>query len=596
MTWHYIVVGVSVLLLTGLLWKEFRRSNRGRLIGRVLASTLAVIALACMVLPVSYSTNKPGKPGQDILLLTEGFLPDSLSAFQHLKRYTTDSTVIQNHDTTTIEFIPDLAYFVHTHPAIRQIHVLGYGLHPWELESLENYAVAFHPAPAPAGISFISWPQPIQSGDPLPVQGRYNNTSSQKVKLILNGLQTNLDSATLPANQESTFTLSTVPKHVGKAIYTLFAIAEKDTLATEKIPVFTQPQQKLKILLLTSAPDFENKFLKTWLYENQYALASRSTISKNKFSTEYLNMDPVPLARLTHDLLDSFDVLIADQTLLGTLRNSEVQALQTHIEQGLGLIIRASEPNATSPFDRNFSFIQQPVAQSQKSFNLRLLNNTEKAGPIAAVQALYLNQKPGDQPIVKDDQGRILASSQLAGAGKVLVTSLFNTYTLLLEGNTNDYAALWSMVISEAARKTYRQESWALQPAFPRVSQPVSVLLDTKAAQPTLYTPDGKVYLQQNYWLPFRWQGTFWSEKTGWQRMAQHQDRPFDFFVYHKNDWKGLDAYEKITATRQFARQTNTWKKEPVTEEKVSAQIPKLYFYLIFLVVTAFLWWESKLL
>jgi len=50
----YIEGGVCVLLLVFLLWKESRRPDRSRLPGRVVATVLAVVALAGLVLPLHY--------------------------------------------------------------------------------------------------------------------------------------------------------------------------------------------------------------------------------------------------------------------------------------------------------------------------------------------------------------------------------------------------------------------------------------------------------------------------------------------------------------------------------------------------------------
>jgi hypothetical protein len=50
----YIEIGVCVLLLVFLLWKENRRPDRSRLAGRVVATVLAVAALVGLVLPLHY--------------------------------------------------------------------------------------------------------------------------------------------------------------------------------------------------------------------------------------------------------------------------------------------------------------------------------------------------------------------------------------------------------------------------------------------------------------------------------------------------------------------------------------------------------------
>ena len=51
---HYIVLGLCLLLLGFLLWKEWRRADRRRLLGRLIATVVTVGALACLALPLYY--------------------------------------------------------------------------------------------------------------------------------------------------------------------------------------------------------------------------------------------------------------------------------------------------------------------------------------------------------------------------------------------------------------------------------------------------------------------------------------------------------------------------------------------------------------
>lgn len=52
--WNYIVLGLCLVLLGGLLWAEWRRANRARLFWRCAATMVAVAALLCLGLPFYY--------------------------------------------------------------------------------------------------------------------------------------------------------------------------------------------------------------------------------------------------------------------------------------------------------------------------------------------------------------------------------------------------------------------------------------------------------------------------------------------------------------------------------------------------------------
>jgi hypothetical protein len=59
-------------------------------------------------------------------------------------------------------------------------------------------------------------------------------------------------------------------------------------------------------------------------------------------------------------------------------------------------------------------------------------------------------------------------------AGKLVFTTIGNTYSWMLAGNQTDYAALWSLLIDKAARKSPVTESWSVASGLPMVNKPVA--------------------------------------------------------------------------------------------------------------------------
>jgi hypothetical protein len=56
---HYIVIGLCLLLLLWLLVQEVRRPGPSLLALRVLAVVMAVVALACLALPLGHFRERP---------------------------------------------------------------------------------------------------------------------------------------------------------------------------------------------------------------------------------------------------------------------------------------------------------------------------------------------------------------------------------------------------------------------------------------------------------------------------------------------------------------------------------------------------------
>ena len=109
MSWNSIVICICLLLAVFSVYKEFRRTNRSRLVLRIIAVLLGISALACLALPVSYRITG-GHPGsKKIVLLTAGFHPDSLNNYLQDATFTLDTQVkAKYHRATLIDDIADI--------------------------------------------------------------------------------------------------------------------------------------------------------------------------------------------------------------------------------------------------------------------------------------------------------------------------------------------------------------------------------------------------------------------------------------------------------------------------------------------------------
>jgi len=287
MMWNILVATASFLLLVFLLWKEVRRKNKLRLTWRLLASVLAVTSLLCLAIPPFYHGKRSMVSNKEILLLTDGFSKDSLNKYrspspQKTLIYTADKTVFQTLKSPAVQLVADLGLWRKTIPANTALHVLGFGLKEEELQSLNQQPVRFNAPELPSGIQKLNWTHRLNSGENFRVQGNFLNQTDAKIKLVLKGLNTGLDSIEIGAKRSMGFSFSTVPKQSGQAVFRLIALSGKDTVENEPIPLIIEPAKTLKVLILSASPDFESRFLKNWLSENAYGVAARSTISKKK--------------------------------------------------------------------------------------------------------------------------------------------------------------------------------------------------------------------------------------------------------------------------------------------------------------------------
>lgn len=588
MNWTIFVLIICCLLAAFAVWKEINRPKKAHLKFRVTASILAVTALAGIILPISFTRRISVSNDHRIVLLTPGFDPDSLTNYKSDLLFTTDRSMQKSYPQAKLIRLDELRI---DRSAFSKVHVFGYGLNESELKRLNHLPIVFHPATLPAGIININWNQKLRTGESLTVQGRYNNGGSEAVKLILKGLSTQLDTAVIPAKSNKEFELNTLPKSGGRIVYHLLAISGTDTLESENLPIEIGAIQSLKILILSASPDFETKFLKNWLAKNGYQVAVRSNISKDKFSSEYANMQPVKLERLNGGILGQFDLVIGDLSELKTEGSLKSEVTQ----KGLGVIVRDdSLSKGSSWLQTNFP-IEKLAGKNSSPNALNIRGVKNKSSPLKTDQ-MFIREMPATQSLVSDAQNHSLASSSLAGAGRLIFTAVANSYNWMLAGNNDDYAAFWSLLIKSVARKTPVSENWHVS-RYPAVNEPINLQLESAQSPGKIIVDSSVIAPIQNPEIPFEWENRCWPAAVGWHNIKQNNGQADWWYVYGKEDWKSAKAMEKMAATRRYAgaNTMNSFVTKQI-HKKVRIEVPKIYFYLLLLAAWAYLWAEAKII
>jgi hypothetical protein len=589
MNWTYIVLIICCLAAVFAVWKECGRAEKAHLILRIIASLLAIMALGCIALPVNYSKDITRQDDNNAILLTAGFEPDSLTNYKGGKLFTTDKTIERKYPKAKLIRLEELK---NDSPAVTKMHVFGYGLTETELNQLDNLPVVFHPASVPEGITATSWNQKLKAGETLRVQGRYKNDGLKPVKLVLKGLNSGLDTATIPAKTYTDFELTAVPKNTGRAVYHLQATSGTDTLANENLPIQIEPIKPLKILILSTSPDFETKFLKNWLSENGFSVAVRSAISKDKFSSEYVNMQPLKIDHLNNGLLDKFDLVIGDLSVL----TSESALLNWQVTQkGLGIIIRADSSSKAASWLQNDFPVEKINLKDLPSVFLFIKGKKGKLAGLK-VDPAFLGFKPGTQPLAGDAQNHILVNSSLAGAGRLVATTVNNTWGWVLAGDKDDYSAFWALLISKAARKTPDNENWSVGSQLPVFNEPVQLQLESSSNPGQIRSDNSIVAPAQNPLMPFEWVNEYWPSAAGWHSIKQNNGQPAWWYAYGADEWPGVKAFKKIADTRKYASDNHIFNSvTKLIHQKLRIEAPKIYFYLLLLAACTFLWVEGKL-
>ncbi len=577
------------LLLCLLGYQEIKRPNKHWLGARVLASLLAVAMLALLVIPISISQQSKQQATQ-LNIISAGYHADSLAHIPH-QTYFLDETLAPNLKRKA-NYLPDLAYHLAAHPEINKIAVYGYGLTDGQLKQIKNIPLDFYPAEKPSGVIACHWKDELKEGETLVVQGQYRHDASKAVSLKLIGFGKTLDSTQIVGNSTAKFSLKHQIKQKGRAVLQLVALQGKDTLSQEPIPVQTLAKSSLKIVVLGSSPGFEYNFLKKWLYENQYALALRNRISKDKYSIEFLNRSRIDLSRLSTPLLQKEDVLLLDQQEFENISAPEKQVIKQAVAQGLGLIILVQEPNTTEPWLKSLNLT---TSKKQEKINpLRLTSPQIKLAALPEQVPFLIGNHPDQQPLVMDGPLPI-AVQKLYGKGKIVATTLPNSYQWSLTGNQQDYARYWSTLFEAATRSA--APSYLLQTAsnVPRTMNKLNFSLATpSAAVPAIINEQQAVISQQNMLFNNHWQFQYWPLQSGWHQVTIDGQKQH-FFVFGKENWQALNANQRIAQNMDYALSHPSSKNLPETTFILKKTISKWWFFVAFVLAAGFLWFESRL-
>lgn len=588
----FIAIVCAVLFLGFLIYKEWNRPVKTFLILRLICTAISVGSFLFLLLPIRYEITEEVKKGE-LTLINPLTAPDSIPAKKAL--YTLDSGVLKTYATSKIKFIPDLSYYLASHPEISQLNLYGEGFADADLEVIKGYQLNYHPSVLPTGIQSCNWDQKVSYSQPLKVQGLYHNNSYDFVKLRLKGLGTTLDSFIVRPQSDLKFDFKTTPKQMGQAVYQLLAMKDRDTLEKEDIPFEVKESEKAKILLLASSPDFEYKFLKNWLTEHQYPVALRTRISKDKFSTAFLNIEKLNLQRITQSLVQQFDLVIADDLELTTLNGSERAVLSSQIEQGMGLLVRMNDVKLNSSFAQRF-ILNSIAIRKNSELRFQILGNSKKLNQISIEDPIALVKRAGDQQIVSDESTKVFVNSKLYGAGQLLLSTIPSTYSWFLNGNQEDYSTFWSAVINNAIQADENSSAIQIFPQFPEVNYPVNIQLTNKLdkTKPVIEIEGVNLPPLQSQIHQNDWEVTFWPKHQGWNELKIN-NQITDFYVYGNDSWKTFRTTEKIKNTTTFSKADEklALNSENIIE-KSEKELSKWWFFFLFMLSAGFLWFESR--
>ena len=553
------------------IWKEWPQRKERRFWIKLIVSFLGILSLALLVLKPTYPTTATfGKS----ILLSEGYRPKQLDSLKskfkriQIEEYTPGKVL------TSVEQTDSL-------------FVLGYGLEPFDLWQVEEKTVTFLGTDTITGWVSIHHNDVITLGDELNIEAVYQNPVQGNWAVLMDNGGNPLDSVSFSGTTNQLVEFEMVPKASGQFE---FALVEKDSdgeeISTEPIPVQVIKREPLRILMVNNFPTFETKYLKNFLAENGHEVVVRSQLTRNKFKFEYFNTTANPIYQFTQKSLASFDLVILDTDVYLGLGSASKNALEKSVkEDGIGVFV---QPN-TSFFrqSRNTSFISfKPDGEPKLSFGDPA--HTLVKFPYDFQDKFLL------EPIRMDSI--TVAAYVPKEAGKMGTTMLQNSYQLILDGNQEVYAKLWTQILNAIARRKEQSGAWEGLTQIPRIDQAFQFRLRTPVSNPKVMSDRAVIPLLQDVLVPTHWEGVIYPSEPGWNQLEDSLDSIADF-SYYVFDGSQRFAMSKLSTFQANLQQFGNRDRDSEKMNKAQKRepIPSVWFFVVFLLSMGWLWLEPKL-
>ena len=457
-------------------------------------------------------------------------------------------------------------------------YIFGAGLPTYISQLIPQKNFKFFPGRTPFGVVELTVPK-IIANRKNPISGVC--VSRGKTKLKLAGPSGSEDSIYLKDGKNK-FTLSFRPKQPGLFIYSLLTQDSLGNNLSERLPIEVVQETPLRILFLQRFPTAEVRYLKNFLAEKGHSIVVRSQTSKNNFNEEFINSSKIRLNQLSEDLLNRFDLVLADSKTIDELTPFEKSNLKKTIAGGLGLVVLQNDFTTKSEF---YLARGEKISIDTVHIHLTGKDYTLSASPIKVIS------KPSVESIIKV-RDRVLAGSQFLGAGKITFQFLQETYRMALEGNAEDYTSIWTPMIEKTARRENQKFKLKLTSQFPIYqNEPVELSVLSSGESPRVYCDSIRLAVIENAVVDDSWSARSWMHKSGWHKFIAGDSSELNFYISEPSEWQSLRAANQMRETPM----QNEFAAKSVNPKFENERVWPLLFFIVFILASGFLWLAPKI-
>ncbi len=561
-TLQWATLGLLVLAaLTGI-WRVLRLPGSRRWIGVIGQPVMAILLWLVLYPPLI------DKARVEAVILSPGVTAQQLAQLDSTSPIIALPGVVVAD--RLIERVPDLATALRRNPSIGDLRVLGDGLpeRDRDRESPGQRGLSFEPGADLFGLVDVQSPAMVRAGSLWTMQGIVAGVNAGQVRLLDRSAAVAADAI---VDESGRFHLSVAAKTAGEAVYRLQVLDAKDSVIDElPLGVVIRAGDSLNTLILAGAADPETKYLRRWIIDSGSTVSSRISLSRGITQRQ----NDIDLSAVA---LEQTDLLIVDERAWAGLSASSKALITAAVEQGMGLILRASGPvpakTRTEWAELGFQIENADLASSA---------HVVDAGHEIELTRMPLRMTAEDSvPLLRATDGSVLALWRAFGQGRIALWLPFDSWRLSTSGDKTRYGTLWSEAFSTLARA--RGSDAAALPRMARVDQRAVICgIGPDAAIENDQGQHQRLLIDSEAGNCAAW----WPMQAGWQHFVDAGRRE-PIFVLAADEASNLIRQETRAAARQLVRQASA-------ATTYRAPMQRWPLFLAWLLICAGFWWWQR--
>ena len=543
---HLLVAGllvVAVLLGAGrMTWRLWRQDASARPRGWRAAVLLLVQATSAALLYFVLFPPLVAREAGTLVVLTANAdaVPDTGIAGE---RVIALPESLGGANVAKAERVPDLATALRRHPHVQRIRVLGAGLVARDRDAARGLAMEFLPAPLPRGLIDLATPTHVPASRLFAVAGGAHDLVDGTAEL-LDPSGSRVDHAAIA--DDGGFDLHGSTRGTGIANYRLrLRAADGQVVDDVAVPIVVTPARALRVLVLAGAPNAELKYLRRWALDAGMKMDARIELGAG------LEVGRAP-AGLGQDALDALDLLVVDERSWAALAAGQRAAIGNAVDRGLGLLLRMAAPLSAGDRQRlrALGFEASGDRAGETRLGAGFVRTGDAVDALPAITRGAWNVTAADGVVLlADARATPLVAWRARGRGRVGVTTLGDSYRLVLGGRGDAHGDVWGRSFGAVARPASASRLPTLALAPPDQRSIICGLSDGAVVE------DGRggvVALSVDPISANERCAGFWAQASGWH-VLRDSGRELPFYVPDPDAAPALQARALTETTQALA-------------------------------------------